>query len=99
MVVDAGNRLRETGSRFLSGPILVRAVRVNRGVVDRGHRIGFGENDVVDQELKAARHDVRIDANHLVPQRAQDPGQRDLRTDTIAIGPGVADNGKLPAGQ
>src|SRR5690606_30478368 len=55
-------------------------------------RLGGVEGFFPRKELESPRHRVGIHADCAKPERTEGAGQRDLRSDAVAIGPGVADD-------
>ena len=99
MVVNAGDWRWETVSRFFPGPVLIRTIGVDGGVVARRHGVRMQENKIVDEKLEPARHDIRIYAKNLVSERPQNPGQRNLGANAITVGPRMTDDGQFFASQ
>jgi len=99
VVVDVGERSGEAVLELVPRPALVGAIDVDRGEVAFGQLRKVNERRVADGKLDAARHRVGVGRDGIDVERPQHAGQRDLRTDAIAVGAGVGNHDDTAAFQ
>ena len=93
MVVDTNDRRWKARFRFFASAILIGAIGVDRGILTRRHGIRTKKDDIANEKLQATRNGIEVDADHFVTKRSENAGQRNQRTDTIAVRPGMTNKG------
>ena len=84
VVIDVAQRARQPCPELLAGPEVVSAVDKDRRRIT-GKTSRRREGQVPHKKSETARHRIGVRADHGMTQRAQHAGQRDLRTDAIAV--------------
>ena len=80
------------------GAAVVGAVDEDRRVAVQPQVVGEEKGGVADEELQPPRHGVRVDAGGVMAGGREQPRQRDLRADAVAVRAGVPHHGDLAAG-
>lgn len=98
-MVDVSDRRRKAELKSITRPSVIGTIHEHGSVVGRifNRIVRSNELHSRNQELKPARNDVAVHANHLVPERSKDTSQGDLRTNAVAIRASVSNHRDFPS--
>ena len=94
-MVNNADRIRKPGLYLFTATRRVGAINKNRRPTFRAdyRLVGALKSDSSGKKLQSTRHRVSVDAHDFVPESAQSVRQRHLRSDAIAVGSRMADDG------
>jgi len=84
-----------------AGTRVIRAINIDRRatLVACDHIIGAVKRQTLRQKSESSRHRVGVNADHIMTRSSEHASECDLGSDTITIGPGVANDRDGAAGQ